>query len=121
MLFAVLVIALFPSVAFSEPSKKNPSPCEIAYPSDATIEWDCLTLRPGESLEKLFGDRWVDVARFNRIDRRHARAGASIKVPKRIEDLESFLPLPLFYPPLPSGISSSCLSISRSNFSGPMN
>ena len=99
MLFAVLVIALFPSVAFSEPSKKHPSPCEIAYPSDATIEWDCLTLRPGESLEKLFGDRWVDVARFNRIDRRHARAGASIKVPKRIEDLESFLPLPLFYPP----------------------
>ena len=98
MLFAVLVIALFPSVAFSEPSKKHPSPCHIAYPSDATIEWDCRTLRPGESLEKLFGERWVDVARFNRIDRRHTRAGVSIKVPKRLDDLESFVPFPLWYP-----------------------
>jgi hypothetical protein len=98
ILFAVLVIALFPFVAFSEPSKKHPSPCQIAYPSDATIEWDCRTLRSGESLEKLFGERWVDVARFNRIDRRHARSGASIKVPKHMEDLESFAPLPLWYP-----------------------
>ncbi len=98
ILFAVLVIALFPSVAFSESSKKHPSPCHIAYPSDATIEWDCRTLRPGESLEKLFGERWIDVARFNRIDRRHARSGASFKVPKRLDDLESFVPLPLWYP-----------------------
>lgn len=97
-LFAVLLIALLPFVALSEPSKKHPSPCEIAYPSDVTIEWDCRTLRSGESLEKLFGERWVDVARFNRIDRRHTGAGVSIKVPKRIEDLESFAPLPLFYP-----------------------
>jgi len=97
-LFAVLVIALFPSVAFSESSKKHPSPCHIAYPSDATIEWDCRTLRPGESLERLFGERWIDVARFNRIDRRHARSVASFKVPKRLDDLESFVPLPLWYP-----------------------
>jgi hypothetical protein len=57
ILFAVLVIALFPSAVLSEPSRKQPSPCHIAYPSDATIEWDCRTLRPGESLEKLFGER----------------------------------------------------------------
>lgn len=98
ILFAVLQITLSPPAAASEPSRKHPGPCEIAYPSDATIEWACLTLRPGESLEKLFGERWVDIARFNRIDRRHARSGVSIKVPKRIEDLESFIPLPLFYP-----------------------
>jgi hypothetical protein len=95
---AGLLIVLFPPAAYPEPSRKHPSPCEIAYPSDATIEWDCLTLRPGESLEKLFGERWVDVARFNRIDRRHARSGASIKAPKRIEDVETFAPLPLLYP-----------------------
>ena len=97
--FAVLLIALFPSIAFSEPSKKHPSPCQIAYPSDVTVEWDCRTLRPGESLEKLFGERWVDVARFNRIDRRHARSGVSLKVPKQLDDLDSFSPLPLLYPP----------------------
>jgi len=94
---AVLLITLFPPAVYSEPPKKHPSPCEIAYPSDATIEWDCRTLRSGESLEKLFGERWGDIARFNRIDRRHARAGVSIKVPKRIEELESFTPLPLLY------------------------
>ncbi|MCS6292645.1 MAG: L,D-transpeptidase [Nitrospira sp.] len=97
ILLAMLVIALFPFVAFSEPSKKHPSPCQIAYPSDPTVEWDCRSLRPGESLEKLFGERWVEVARFNRIDRRHARAGVAIKVPRRVEDLGLFAPLPLFY------------------------
>ena len=97
-LFAVLLIALFPSVAFSEPSKKHPSPCQIAYTSDAAFEWDCRRLRSSESLESQFGERWIDIARFNRIDRRHARSGASIKVPKRLEELESFAPLPLFYP-----------------------
>jgi len=98
----VLVIVLFPFVAFSEPSKKHPAPCQIAYPSDAAIEWDCRTLRSGESLEKLFGERWIDVARFNRIDRRHARSGTSLKVPKHLEELASFTPLPLEYPPAES-------------------
>jgi hypothetical protein len=62
------------------------------------IEWECRTLRAGESLEKLFGERWVDVARFNRIDRRHARPGVSLKVPRRVEDLAAFQPLPSYYP-----------------------
>lgn len=99
MAAAIALCLLFPHGAFPESPKKHPSPCEIAYPSDATIEWDCRTLRSGESLEKLFGERWADVARFNRIDRRHARAGVALKVPKRIEELESFVPLPLFYQP----------------------
>lgn len=97
--FVAVLITLFPLAVYSEPAKKHPSPCEIVYPSDATIAWDCRIIRPGESLEKLFGERWVDIARFNRIDRRHARAGVALKVPKRIEELESFAPLPLFYPP----------------------
>jgi hypothetical protein len=78
ILFAVLVIALFPFVAFSEPSKKHPSPSQIAYPSDTTIEWHCWTMRPGESLEKLFGERWVEVAGFNRIDRRRTAVSGSM-------------------------------------------
>ncbi|MBH0197168.1 MAG: L,D-transpeptidase, partial [Nitrospira sp.] len=66
---------------------------------DAAVKWDCRTLRPKESLETLFGEYWIDVARFNRIDRRHAHAGVSIKVPRRIEDLAEFQPMPSFYSP----------------------
>ena len=94
----VMVVVGFPAVSHAEPSKKHRGPCEIAYPSDVIVEWECRTLRLGESLEKLFGEGWIDVARFNRIDRRHAHSGVSIKVPKRLEDLTSFTPLPLFYP-----------------------
>jgi L,D-transpeptidase catalytic domain len=84
-------------VAHAEPAKKYPGPCEIVYPSDATVEWDCRRLRRGDSLEQLFGERWLDVARFNRIDRRHARSGVSLKVPRNLEGLDSLTPLPLFY------------------------
>jgi hypothetical protein len=56
-------------------------------------------LKKGESLESLFGDRWIAVARFNRIDRRHARPGVSLKVPRRLDDLSSFSPLSSHYPP----------------------
>jgi hypothetical protein len=90
-------LALLPVVSHAEPPRQHRGPCDTRYPSDATVEWDCRTLQPGESLEKLFGDGWVDVARFNRIDRRHARPGVSIKVPKRLQDVESFTPLPLSY------------------------
>ncbi|MEC4890219.1 MAG: L,D-transpeptidase [Nitrospira sp.] len=54
-------------------------------------------MRPGETLESLFGDRWNDVARFNRIDRRHARAGVALKIPRRIEEVAAFTPLPVLY------------------------
>lgn len=95
----MMMVAVFHVSAQADSPKKHRGPCEIVYPSDATVEWDCRTLRLGESLETLFGGQWIDVARFNRIDRRHARPGLSIKVPKRIEDLAQFTPLPLVYPP----------------------
>ena len=74
----VMVVVGLSAVSHAKPSKKHRGPCEIAYPSDMTVEWECRTLRPGESLEKLFGERWIDVARFNRIDRRHAHSGLPI-------------------------------------------
>lgn len=91
------VLFLVPGISRSEPTPKLPGFCGINYPSDTTLEWECRTLHTGESLEKLFGDQWIDVARFNRIDRRHVHAEVSIKVPKRIEDLDVFSPLPLLY------------------------
>jgi hypothetical protein len=73
--------------------------CRIAYPSDLDVEWECRWLRAGETLEGLFGDWWVHVARYNRIDRRHARPGVAIKVPLRFDAIGDFTPLPLAYPP----------------------
>jgi hypothetical protein len=95
----VMVVTGLPAVSQADSPKKHRGPCEIHYPSDVTIEWDCRTIPPGESLEKIFGDYWVDVARFNRIDRRHAHSGVLIKAPRRLEDLAQFTPLPRVYPP----------------------
>jgi lipoprotein-anchoring transpeptidase ErfK/SrfK len=77
----------------------SPSRCAVQYPSDANVEWECRRLRASETLETLFGDRWVDVARFNRIDQRHARPGVFLKVATRLEDVAGFTPMPGEYPP----------------------
>jgi hypothetical protein len=77
---------------------KRTSLCEVGFPSDAFIEWDCVTLSSQDTPEKLFGDHWQDVLRFNRMDRRHFYGGMSIKVPRRLEDVTEFSPLPDFYP-----------------------
>lgn len=76
-----------------------PSRCAIPYSSDTKVEWECRPLRAGETLETLFGARWVDVARFNRIDRRHASPNVSLKIPKRLEDVADFTPMPGEYLP----------------------
>ena len=96
-LILLLLIAILPIASHAEPLRKPHGPCVVVYPSDAAVEWDCRMLRAGESLEQLIGEQWIGVARFNRVDRRHVGAGVSIKVPKRVEDLASFTPLPLFY------------------------
>ena len=94
-----MVVTVLPAVSQAESPKKHRGPCEIHYPSDARLEWDCRIIPPGESLETIFGEYWVEGARFNRIDRRHAHPGLSIKVPRRLEALAQFTPLPLVYPP----------------------
>lgn len=76
-----------------------PSPCSLSYPSDANVVWDCRKLKKGESLDLLFGERWTDIARFNRIDRRHVRPGVGVKVPRQLDEIASFTPLPHHYPP----------------------
>ena len=95
---AFLAVLLFvPTAASLESAANHRGTCNMHYPSDATVRWECQTLRMGESLETLFGDRWISVARFNRIDRRHVHSGVSIKVPKQLEGLEALIPLPLLY------------------------
>ncbi|MHB8771144.1 MAG: L,D-transpeptidase [Syntrophales bacterium] len=69
----------------------------FAYPSQAGVKWTAHFVRPQDSLERLFGDDWVFVARFNRIDRRHVYPGMTIKVPEKMEDIRGYTPLPIFY------------------------
>ena len=77
---------------------KITSLCEVRYPSDAHIESSCLLLKWTDTPNALFGERWPDVLRFNRMDRRHFIGGVSIKVPKRMEEIRNFSPLPQSYP-----------------------
>lgn len=63
------------------------------------IKWKQYTWQGGDNLKDLFGDFWVDVLRFNRIDRRHLFAGVKIKVPLNLEEIKNYTPLPLFYEP----------------------
>ncbi|NMC74694.1 MAG: L,D-transpeptidase, partial [Geobacteraceae bacterium] len=56
-------------------------------------------IRPEDTLESLYGDDWVYVARFNRIDRRHVYPGMTIKSPKNMADIRDYSPLPATYEP----------------------
>ena len=94
---SLMAVAFLSVSAQADSPKKHRGLCEVHHPSDAMVEWDCRTIRAGESLEALFGEYWIEVARFNRIDRRHARPGLSINVPRRLEELKAFAPLPLSY------------------------
>jgi L,D-transpeptidase catalytic domain len=90
----LLVLSAFQGLA----APKLSSLCEVSFPGDAPIEWDCLKLTSKDTPERLFGTSWQDVLRFNRMDRRHFYGGMSIKVPRRLEDVTGFTPLPAFYP-----------------------
>ncbi len=97
------LLALFFLAAYGRISEavevKVHSLCNISHPSDSNVAWECRKIKKGETLESLFGDRWIDVARFNRVDRRHAYPGISIKVPKNLDEIIDFNPLPKEYPP----------------------
>lgn len=92
------LIALLLCTSQGLAAAKLKSLCGVPFPSDASIEWDCVELSWKDTPEKLFGVYWQDVLRFNRMDRRHFYGGMSIKVPRQLEDVKEFSPLPSFYP-----------------------
>lgn len=99
LLLAIQVFFTYPSITSANTATTvAPDRCAPLHPSDSSIEWDCVRLKKDDSLESLFKEGWKDVARFNRIDRRHARPFTYIKVPGRIEDIPDFSPMPPFYP-----------------------
>ena len=92
----IALLLAFASAAFA--AEKIRSLCEISYPSDSRIPWQCRKLKWTDTPAGLFGGSWRDVLRFNRLDRRHFLGGVSIKVPRRPEQIRNFNPLPLTYP-----------------------
>jgi len=93
----LIVLALTVANAGATP-KKLLDLCQVSHPSDSTIPWDCRQLKDGDTPLKLFGNHWQDVLRFNRIDQRHFKAGASLKVPRDLKEITNFSPLPREYP-----------------------
>jgi len=100
ILFAILIaFAMFPAVSLA--AKKAPKPipksaCKPSYPSDDWVEWSCHRMKGNETPEKLFGEHWEAVLRFNRIDRRHIWEGKYIKIPANLPDVTTlpFSPMP---------------------------
>lgn len=97
-LYIGLLLFTLVSTVYAKPVKAR-FLCAIEHPSDSNVTWECRRLRKGESLETLFGERWRDVLRFNRIDRRHIYRGIYLKVPNRLDDIENFTPMPATYLP----------------------
>jgi L,D-transpeptidase-like protein len=93
----ILLLLLFLS-GVAAARVKIKSLCDVHFPSDARIEWECRKLKWEETPRGLFADQWQDVLRFNRMDRRHFHGGISIKVPKRLAEVRDFTPLPAAYP-----------------------
>lgn len=93
----LLLIACLTVECYADPPKRR-FPARVNHPSDAEIAWKSQRLRRGDTLEGLCAEYWVDVLRFNRIDRRHAYWGIPIKVPVRLEDIKDFTPMPDYYP-----------------------
>lgn len=102
--YLILCLPLLLNIIYSGTAEAKivPSLCKINHPSDAQVAWECRRLQKGETLESLFNDRWIDVVRFNRVDRRHVYPGIYIKVPKQLEDIKNFTPMPRYYQPAES-------------------
>ena len=98
VILPVLFLLSISGSALGADPKRHPSPCNVLHASDAGVEWSCRVLKKGETPESLFGERWKDVARFNRIDRRHLYPGRHLKVPLRIEEIADYTPMPSTYP-----------------------
>lgn len=65
------------------------------FPSQETIPWHYYEVKKGDTLWDLFGEKWEEVADFNRIDEKHLMIGQKIKIPNNLN---------IKYNPLPSEI-----------------
>jgi hypothetical protein len=103
-LIIIAIIIIHEPKAVSEPAASPQDPAKedltrIGYPSLEKIKWKPHFMRPQDTLEGLFGKDWPYVARFNRIDRRHAYPGMTIRVPADIDQTRRYTPMPSMYEP----------------------
>lgn len=94
---AMLLLTASRAVASDLLREAPGSRCSPSFSSDSLVSWSCFRLGRDSTLEGLFGVWWKDVARFNRIDRRHAWPGRYIKVPLETSALKGFTPMPAVY------------------------
>lgn len=102
IIFVAIVVRKPQSISLPAASPQDPAKedlTRIDYPSQQTVAWRPHFIRPNETLESLFGKNWIYVARFNRIDRRHAYPGMTIKVPLDMTAARNYQPLPTEYLP----------------------
>lgn len=100
LLIAGMMLLLAPlSLQAADITQKKTRSCGEHYPSDDLVFWDCVRLKKGQTLDSIFNDKWKIVARFNRIDRRHAYPGVRVKVPRDLLSISNYTPLPESYPP----------------------
>ncbi len=114
----VAALILFFSINTTEISDAQMihAPCNINYESQTSVEWACRRIAKGETLESAFGERWEDVARFNRIDRRHVYPGKYLKVPKQLSDIRDYSPMPRHYQPAESDAKFILVDLSEEFF-----
>jgi hypothetical protein len=99
-LLMALSLLLLPSISSRESYAKGfSSLCNLKYQSQTAIDWVCRRMEKGETLENVFGEQWQDVARFNRIDRRHVYPGKYLKVPTQLSAIRDYTPMPRHYYP----------------------
>jgi hypothetical protein len=103
-LIIIVTAAVFDPTIMAEPGaspedRAKEDLSRFEYPSQANISWKSHFVMPDQSLERLYGNDWVHIARFNRIDRRHVYPGMTIKVPDNINDIKNYTPLPAIYEP----------------------
>ena len=61
------------------------------------VQWDYYVIKKNEIPENIFGEYWMDVLRFNKIDRNHLIPGKKIKKPLDMESIKNYTPMPFFY------------------------
>lgn len=66
------------------------------------IDWTYYSIDKKQKLEEVFRDSWINILRFNRLDRKHLWPGRKIKIPRNLTDIERYTPLPSCYKPAES-------------------
>jgi hypothetical protein len=97
----VTAAALLASVASSKAAGKNVknSICDVFHPGDTEVQWKCFKRPKNKNPQDIWGDKWIEVLRFNRLDRLHFKDLNSLKVPDCLEAIMDYSPVPPAYAP----------------------